>query len=61
MNGTHIRLAGSILAARSRYGMPFWRVMRPTKVTDGRSGSRPSERARSGSRFGFQSVRSMPL
>ena len=28
-------------AASSRWGTPFWRVMRPTKITEGRSGSTP--------------------
>ena len=32
---------GSSAAARSRYGRPFCRVIRPTKTTAGRSGSMP--------------------
>ncbi len=33
--------AGRRSAARSRYGRPFWRVIRPTNTTEGRSGSSP--------------------
>ncbi len=52
---------GSSAQARRNSGSPFCRVIRPTKTTDGRSGSTPSSRTRSGFTIGVQSSVSMPL
>ena len=41
-HSTSCTSGGSSSAARSRYGRPFCRVMRPTKTTDGLDGSIPS-------------------
>ena len=52
---------GSWATARRNSGSPFCRVIRPTKTTEGRSGSTPSSRTRSGFGVGRQSSVSMPL
>ena len=48
-------------AARSRWGTPFWRVIRPTKTTDGRRGSTPRRSTTSVPGSGRYSSVSMPL
>ena len=48
-HSTSCTSGGSSRQARRNSGSPFWRVIRPTKTTDGRSGSTPCARTRSGS------------
>ena len=52
---------GSCATERRKCGRPFCRVIRPTKTTEGRSGSTPSSRTRAGAWIGAQSAVSMPL
>ena len=48
-------------AASSRYSTPFWRVIRPTKTTDGWPGSTPWRSSTSVPGSGVYSSLSIPL
>lgn len=53
--------SGNRSAARSRWGTPFWRVMRPTNATEGLSGSIPYFSSAAVPVCGVQTCVSMPL